>query len=121
MAISLKIAPPYSIVLINDSRGGVVPAFERDKLVMATDSCIAVTCWPEVDGKTEFIMGDARDVTPGNPPAFEGEVSTPSRRIVLETAERKTLLEMPTSQPTTKIQIWTNRTKDPDRIIIGLE
>jgi hypothetical protein len=120
MATSLKIAPPYSIVLINDPSGGVVPAFARDTLVMATASCIAVTCWPEVDGKTEFVMGDAKDVAPGSRPAFEGRVKTPSQRIILETVERKTLLEMPTSQQSTKVQIWTNRPKDPDKIIIGI-
>jgi hypothetical protein len=120
MVSSLKIAPPYSIVLIDDPSGGTVPEFVHDTPIMATDSCIAVTCWPEVDGKTEFVMGDAKDVDPGARPAFEGHVKTPNKKIILETVERNTLLEMPTSQLNTKVRIWTNRPKAPDKIIIGV-
>jgi len=120
MVTTVKAAPLHSIVMINDPLGGVVPGFVRDALVMATDSCIAVACWPEIDGPTEFTLGTAKDVDPGYPPAYEGKIETPSRRITLETTEGDTLLQIATAQQHSIVRVWTNSPRDPDKVIIGI-
>ena len=118
---SARIAPPYSIVAVNDPANETVPEWVDDSVLMATDSCIVIACKAEVDGETEFTLGNTREVDPGDHPIFQEELKTPSRRIVVETAEGDTILETPTSQPKTKVQIWTNSSKRPGKIIIGID
>lgn len=121
MIKTTKLAPLNSIIVINDPSGGAVPKYVPDSPVMATESCIAVCCYPEQDGETEFTLGESTEVNPGRPPIFQGNLLTPSRKIVLETSELKPILEATTAQTTTLVRIWTNHRKWPDKVIIGID
>jgi hypothetical protein len=121
MTETVVTSPPNSICLITDVRGGIIPdRFDRGEGVISTDSCIVVSCLAEMDGETEFTIGPARDVDPGNQPSFEGTLLTPNRIVVVSTVESKTLLEerVPTLQ--TRLRVWTNHPNEPDKVIIGL-
>ncbi len=117
----VKLAPLHSLVVINDPTGGAIPKYMFDGLVTATESCIAVCCYPEVDGETEFTLGKALEVDPGTPPTFHGRLLTPSRRVVVQTTELKTILEAPTIQTATPVRIWAGHPEWPEKVIIGLE
>ncbi len=121
MVDSAKVAPPYSLVIIEDPSGGEVPDTMPAKLCIAsTDSCIAVGCLAEVDGETAFTLGEAADVNPGFQPAFDGRLKTPSRKVSLQTVERHTILEAPVQQQETRVRVWTNDPKRPDEVIVGI-
>lgn len=117
----IKWAPLHSLVVINDPIGGAIPKYMLDVPVTATESCIAVCCYPEVDGETEFTLGEASEVDPGRPPTFCGRLLTPSRRVIVQTTELKTILEAPTAQTTTPVRIWAGHPEWPEKVIIGLD
>jgi hypothetical protein len=119
MTCSAKIAPPYSLIFIADSGRGEIP----DRLVgsiTSTDSCIVVCCLAEIDGETEFTLGETHDVDPGTYPAFHGKLKTPNYQIVLHTAEAETILQATVPRRETIVRIWVNDPRQPDRVIVGV-
>src|SRR5262249_20240511 len=95
MTLTTRVAPPNSLILVEDSNGGDVPTSMNQSLIIATDSCIAVGCRAEVDGETEITLGYCSSVDTGDRLAFEGLLQTPSRKVVVRTTHNVTLLEMP--------------------------
>lgn len=116
----MRISPPNSLVLVTDSRGGEILASMNQSLISATDSCIAVGCRAEDDGETDIFLGTCSSVDPGERPIFEGQLSTPSRRIAVKTVLGATLVEASVSGTTTTVRIWANDPKEPDKIIVGI-
>lgn len=121
MANSTKIAPPNSLILIEDPSGGQIPASMKGSLIASTDFCIAVGCRSDTDGETEFTLGKAHDVDPGDHPVFQGILKTPSLRITLKSVVGQTILEAPVSHRETMVRIWVNDPSEPDRVIVGVE
>jgi hypothetical protein len=119
---SAKAAPPNSLVLISDAQGGSVPQdFRREKGIVSTDTCVAVGCLAEMDGQTEMTIGPAGEVAPGADPVFDGMLATPSRNIVVSTIEWSKLLEASVPNLQTRLRVWINRAREPDKIIVGFE
>lgn len=121
MTRSIKAAPPYSVVVLEDAGGGEVPGTMGSGGVAATESCIAIGTLAEVDGETAFTLGAARDVDPGWAPSFQGTLPTPSGKLVLRTVLDKILLEREVANARTAIRIWLNDAREPDRVLIGVE
>jgi hypothetical protein len=117
---SIKIAPPNSILLIADRSGGVVPSITRGQRIWSTPSCIVFGCLAFMDGETDVTLGVATDVDPGTPPAFEGLLETPNLSVVVSTVEWKTVLWAQVLSKKTWIRIWTNRSQEPDKVVIGI-
>ena len=117
MSKSAKVTPPNSIIFISDPNGGQAPYPVRGARILATPSCISVICYPEQDGPTEVTLGE---VTSGDDLAFEGDLETPSRAVVVSTVEREVVLEVAVPKTLTHIRIWMNHPRWPDRIIVGL-
>jgi hypothetical protein len=120
MTTSMRIAPPNSVVLIEDSNGGEIPASMNQSLIAATNSCIAVGCKAENDGKTEITLGPCDEVDTGERPAFEGSLQTPNRRVAVRTVHGVTLLEMLVPAAETTLRVWVNDPSEPDRIAVGI-
>lgn len=121
MSHSIKVAPPNSLIGISDSKRGVVPDVVPTSTIVATASCILVACLPEVDGETEVTLGLACDVDPGESPLFDGQLATPTGNLQVVTVEWKPLLTASVSSLNTRIRIWTNHPKFPDKVVIGVE
>lgn len=120
MAISTRVAPPNSLVLIVDGRGGDVPASMRGSIVAATDSCIAVGCRAEDDGDTEITLGALEDTRSDDRLAYDGWLETPSRKVVVRSVEGADFLEMPVASEKTNVRVWVNDPQEPDRITVGI-
>lgn len=116
-----RAAPPYSIVAVEDSSGGLPPELTGDSRLVANDSCIAVGTQYEADGETEFRLGNRGEVDPGRPPNLQGRLKTPSRIVVIRTVLGDTISQMPVLRTETTISIWVNHPTAPDLVIIGLE
>jgi hypothetical protein len=99
---SIKVAPPNSLVLISDVERGEVPA----KI--------------DLDGETMIKLGPATDVDPGSRPAFETILSTPTRTVAVMTIEWATLLKAEVPALSTRVRVWTNHARWPDKVLIGL-
>jgi hypothetical protein len=74
----------------------------------------------EQDGPTEFVLGQAYEVDPGSRPAFDGQLETPNRAVVVSTVERDSLLGDGVPTKRTRVRVWVNHPTEPDKVIVGL-
>lgn len=121
MVSTATVAPPNSIILIADKEGGEIPRSIAGELVAATDSCIAVGCCSEFDGKTEIILGGIEEVAGNENPVFVGELKTPTYEVVVRSVLGYLILEKLVSRPVSYITIWANDSSEPNQIIIGVK
>jgi hypothetical protein len=120
MVQAVKVAPPYSLIFIADPEGGDTPECSPPAPYWATPSCIAVGCLMYQDGDTEVSLGLAGEINPGGHPIFDGLLETPNRMVNVETAEGELVLQAGVPTESTRVRIWTNAPREPDKIAIGL-
>lgn len=120
MAASITINPVNSLLFLSDVNLGTPPTPVRGPLILSTPSCISFACYPEVDGPTEVILGDAEEVNPGGQPVFEGDLETPNRVIVVSTVTLETVLEQSVPGTRTHIRIWYSHPRWPEKVTIGV-
>lgn len=121
MTSTVKIAPPNSLLFVSDPEGGGAPYPVRGAQILATESCVSIACYPAIDGETSVTLGPSSEVDPGNAPVFDGKLETPSRSIVISTAERETILKEDVPNTKTRVRAWVNRPSMPDQVIVGFE
>lgn len=119
MSSTVTLAPPNSVLFIADASKGEVPEFIPDLLVLSTDSMISMGCLPDVDGETTVTLGNGADVIRPAELVFDGMLKTPTRRVVVATVEDDMVLAAVVPNVETRIRIWTNRTREPDEVVIG--
>lgn len=117
----VKIAPPNSLLFVSDADGGKPPIPVRGAQILATSSCLSIACYPWIDGETAVTLGPRHEVDPGTTPAFDGELKTPSRTLVISTVDQKTILSETVPGILTRVRAWVNRPSMPDQVIVGFE
>ncbi|WP_439542457.1 hypothetical protein [Hyphomicrobium sp.] len=120
MALTKRMAPPNSVVLVSDVDGGEIPKTMGGSLVSATSTCVAVGCLSEDDGETEFTLAPLGEVDRADNPVYEGMLRTPKRHVVIRSVLGEHLLELPVLQEVTEIKIWANDLKEPDKVLVGV-
>jgi hypothetical protein len=122
MAVSAKISPVNSLVFIHGPRGWTSPLPVDGKLIWSTPSCIATACFPEVDGPTEIILGNAKEIGPRGTIVFEGMLETPQHAVVITTVDSDhPFLSFNVSGLLTRIRIWHSHPRWPEIVTIGLD
>ncbi len=96
-----------------------MPDFIPGQLVLSTSSCISIGCLMWQDGETEVTLGAGNEVDPGRTPVFDDFLDAPSRSIVVRSIDRDKIFQTEVSVSPTRIRIWVNCLRDPDKIIIG--
>jgi hypothetical protein len=119
MSKTVRIAPPNSLLFVSDPKWGDPIDFKIIKPVMWNETSVAICCLMSQDGETEVTLGSIDEVDPGWPPVFDDTI-TASKSIVVSTSEREILLERPVQASRSKIRVWTNREKEPDKVIVGI-
>lgn len=120
MHSSVKIRPVNSLLFVSDPNGGVDPEPVRGPMILSTPSCISFRCFPEQDGATEVMLGDAVDVHVGREPAFDGDLETPNRVVVVSTVELKIILQHAVAETRTRVRIWLSHPQWPEKVTIAL-
>ena len=120
MSKTINVSPINSLLFLSGPDGGQPPIPVWDAQVLSTPSCISFVCYPEQDGPTEVSIGSRKEVDPGTPPSFEGELRTPEGAVVVWTVDQKTLLEMKVPSSRTRVGIWLSHPRWPERVLIGL-
>lgn len=115
---TISISPPNSLILVMDFASGRVPQEMGNKLVSATESCVAVGCLSEHDGKTEIHLGQAHEVTAQDALVFDGEISTPSKKLSICSVMNEELLSTEVAGTKTHVKVFANDPMEPDRIIV---
>jgi hypothetical protein len=120
MKLTKRIAPPYSILFISDRDLGEPLEPSREPLQWS-DTAVRISCLNEQDGSTTIVLGHVSEVGLTSPPAFNGEIKTPNKQIVVSTALLETVLAIDVSRRNTRIWIWRNHPTEPDEIVVGIE
>ena len=118
---TIKVRPVNSLLFVSDPDGGNAPVPMRGKMILSTSSCISIRCYPEQDGPTEIVLGKIQEVDPHKLPAFDGDLDTPNRQIVVSTVERDTILDAEVPSSRTHVRIWLSHPRWPERVVIGWE
>jgi len=120
---SLIYAPQNAIVVVLDEGGGDVPKVTRETPsgwpIWASKSCVVVGCLPDVDGPTSFSFGPAAELLRNEAPVFDAFIETPTRQLIVGDSAPKTLFFADVADPQTRIRVWVNHKRLPDKVAIG--
>jgi hypothetical protein len=120
MPHQLTVAPINSLLFLSDVDGGKPPIPVWGAKILSTPSCISFACYPEQDGPTQITIGNREEVAWTAPPAFEGELETPHRAVIISTVDMQTLVKTAVTNARTHVAIWYDHPRWPERIAIGL-
>ena len=118
--ITCRVVPMNSLLFISGPDGGIPPIPVWGVMILSTRSCISFACYPEQDGPTDVTLGWSRDVDPGRAPAFEGDLETPHRLVVIRTVDDKTVIKADVPDVRTHVRIWYSHPRWPERVVIGV-
>lgn len=111
-----RIAAPYSLLLVMDSRVGVVPDGAGTEAIVAGPSCVAVGTLTEIDGETEVHLCDARGFSgyPDLALVWGGTIASAGVVEILSVD----LVSLATIEVVgdPNLQIWANDPSEPDQI-----
>jgi hypothetical protein len=108
-------------VFIHGGRDGVAPLPIWGARILATNSCVSVACYPEIDGPTDIVCGDANEVGLDRPPDFEGILRTPDRKVVITTVDDQTVLDVLVPAKLTVLKIWRSHLRWPETVTVATE
>ena len=121
MSQTIEISPPHSLVLVLDAAGGDVPLSFASKLVVATDSCIAIGCYTASDGPTQITFGAKSEVDQGIAPIFFAKIQVPNRKLTVKTVYADVIFSEDVASDNVTVSVWANDEKEPDVVVIGFE
>jgi hypothetical protein len=110
-----------SLLFIRDATLADTPEIDGLSDVWSIPTCIAVGCLPDCDGTTEVTIGAGPELEGSGSLLFDGRLETPSRTVIVETVLWQKILEKIVPGAATRVRIWTNRRRAPDKVIIGLD
>lgn len=116
--MEVKIAPPYSLVLVHDAQVPCTPPETFDgALVAATPDCVAIGTLAEADGETTIRLVRA-STTPLDVPVFHGVIAAPSGRIAVALVDGRALMEVEVEAAEALLSVWANDPSEPDLILV---
>jgi len=120
MKSTIRIEPPNGFVLVaDDLRTADVPYFPSSPVrLAATSSCIAVGCI--VQEETEITVGPVGEISPDGEPALDQMLETKRKRLSIWTLHNDKVLEVSVPSTSTRVRIWGNRLREPDKVLIAL-
>jgi len=116
---SVIFSPSNSIVFISDNLQSPAPEHRYGELISRGEFCVSVGCYPEIDGPTEFVLGKAADVVVDAQPSFDGTIETPTRSLIIATVLDEVLLAGKVIDPKTRIRVWVDHPRWPQRVVVG--
>jgi len=109
-----------SLLWIRDPTIEDLPEIDGVGAFWSTPSCVAVGCVPDCDGDTEITIGPAEAVGLESTPLFDRILPTPSRRLIVETVMKETILQASVRSAETRVRIWTDGHPASAFVIFGL-
>lgn len=104
-----------------DQSVGEIPESMNESLVAATPSCIAIGTLSEYDGETLISLSDEASLYEVDLfIIFDGVLKTPTRKLSLCSVLDETLITLEVATENTRVQVWVNDDKEPDKINIAV-
>ena len=122
MRLKTRIAPPNSIIFIEDPEHGFPPSITGYELVTANSSCVAVGTYPEIDGDTSIVLSnEGKSEQKAAILAFKDSLETPTHQISITTSHNEKIFMMATNNERTPVQVWVNDNRFPTliEIVVG--
>ncbi|WP_022721488.1 hypothetical protein [Rhodopseudomonas sp. B29] len=120
MKTSISYAPMNSIVFVHGGPDEAPPWPVWGAQILATNSCISPVCFPEIDGPTEIVLGDADEVDPGRAPDLVSLLRVPDGDLRITTVgDEAAILRMP-APSLALVKIWRSHPRWPETVIIGI-
>lgn len=117
----LLIAPPYSQVFLTDAGDESFPPSFHDVPIQARPRGVRMATLMWQDGSTtiDLAVDQKLSVPDGAALAFEGEIATPARELVLSDPERRVYWRRPIAAARVTVRVWANHRSEPD--YLGIE
>lgn len=118
---SIRFAPPNLSFFFEDSAGGNPPDIDDIAAgVWASRSSLIVGCLAFMDGETDLTVSTSSEDVLEDAPRFDGVIDTPSRVLQVITSHLEVLMRFDVPSHFTRVRVWTNRLREPDRILVVL-
>jgi hypothetical protein len=121
MTASKKIRVYDSLLFIRDPDVENIPEIDGLKLTWANPDCVAVSCQSDSLGETVVKLGRPAEDKMRQVLVFDGEINTPSRRVVVEDIHVERIFSLPVSSVRTRIRVWTEGAQDSEIVVIDAE
>lgn len=117
---SVTVGVPHGILFILDpnDEDALVPEYNDDELVSATDSCISVAVQPEVDGDVEISMSYSDMAPPELTRVASKEINVKHGTVACITAGFDSIL-FEYSVPECRVT-WVDDAKAPSRVMVNV-
>jgi hypothetical protein len=115
---TISTSPPNSLILVMDFASGIIPEAMGNGLVSATESCVAVGCRSEHDGPTEIHLGQAQEAMPAEALVFDGDISTPNKKLSICSVMNEELLSTEVLGEITHVTILADDPMEPNRVFV---
>lgn len=115
-----RVALEGSMFSVSDPQARApLPRRSGSSRIAADSNYLVVGTLMSQDGDTEVTLSDSMsEVSARGVPAFDGTIETPSRRLVLQSADLEVFLEMKTTGLRSRVRVWSNDPREPDQIAI---
>lgn len=116
----ISVRAPGSFIVIGGALDIDLPMLGDSPVrLWADDQCVCVGTLCEVDGQTRVLVGASLDRS-NLTLAFDGEIRTESRRLMVSDAQLNSLVEVAVRSDTTSLSIWTDDAREPTVIAIDV-
>lgn len=119
MTVRTKRRMPNGVLFVDDSGRGILPEEILAQPINATPTCVLVACMHEQFGETDITLGPADSEEPTFPLYFDGMIATPNRLVSVSMVPADVILEERVPDTETRIRVWRNHPKWPERVVVG--
>lgn len=117
----IRTSPPNSLILIMDPWASDFPEDMDRRLVVSTDSCVAVGCRMEHDGATDIHLQQSGANPVSGDLVFDGLLRTPNREVSVCTVLLEKLLSVSVEGTSTPVKVFANHPSEPNRIYVVVD
>ena len=118
---SISVEVPNGILFIRDPAFWDFPEPQREGAVWANSRGICMSCMHEQEGPTDVTVGAASAIKGTEHLKYDGQLETPSRRVLVAIVPGETILEQKVLNTKTRVRVWTDGHPATATVIIALE
>jgi hypothetical protein len=118
MVFNIRIAPPYSVLLLISADDAEIPQSLGGATLAATSSCLVVGTLSEQDGETLVTVTDEATDRPAlcDLLLFDGLLNLRANQLSVINALNEPICVVPHPNGNVRVQVWVNHQSEPDEV-----